>query len=261
MNKKLPPRKRFGQHFLHDTHVINQILRSINIQPNNHIVEIGPGHGALTDDLVKLANRIDLIELDRDLIPELKNKYSYALNMHIYQADVLRFDFKQLVSDQPLRIIGNLPYNISTPLLIYLLQFFHRIQDMHFMLQKEVAIRLAAPLGSKAYGRLSVIMQYHCAIDLLFTVGPEAFEPQPQVNSAFVRLTPLAQPKLIANNPKVFSDLVRRAFSQRRKTIHNNLKQLISDEQLQSLNIDPKMRPEQLSLEHFVKISNIIASL
>lgn len=267
MIKTTFPKKHFGQHFLRDQQVIQHIIQVIDIQPADHLVEIGPGLGALTTSLLSLVTSLDVIELDRDLIPKLRNLCEKASGkLNIYQADVLKFDFATLISTpSPLRIVGNLPYNISTPLLFHIIKNINIIKDMHFMLQLEVAQRLAAAPGSKDYGRLSVMVQYYCNVDLLFQVAPQSFYPAPAVDSAFVRLTPFVpnKRKFTAQNIDVFSNVVRAAFAQRRKTIHNNLKQIISadtlDAELRKLNIDPASRAEELTVEKFVQISNVLS--
>lgn len=253
------PRKRFGQHFLSDENVIRQIVYAINPQACQNIVEIGPGLGALTTHILPLCKKLNVVELDRDVIAPLKEVCMPLGELTVYQQDVLQFDFKQLVnSDKPLRIIGNLPYNISTPLIFHLLHYHAEIQDMHFMLQKEVVDRLVASPGKKDYGRLSIMLQYYCKAINLFEVPPHAFSPPPKVNSAVVRLVPHAELPFKANNKKWLDDIVRTAFSQRRKTLRNCLKNIASSEQLTALNIDPQTRPETLSVEQFVRISNNI---
>jgi 16S rRNA (adenine1518-N6/adenine1519-N6)-dimethyltransferase len=255
-------RKRFGQNFLHDQGIIHRIARSINASARDHVVEIGPGQGALTQDILAGGCTLDAIELDRDLIPILQAKFSGNTHFRLHQGDALTFDFSSLQSDkEKLRVVGNLPYNISTPLIFHLLEEQHFIQDMHFMLQLEVVNRLAASPGNKNYGRLSVMAQYYCEIHSLFEVPPEAFNPQPKVQSAIVRLTPYAEPPHPADNIKTLQTLLRIAFNQRRKTLRNSLKQIMSSEQLEQLNIDPMARPETLKLEQFVAISNTIGTI
>jgi 16S rRNA (adenine1518-N6/adenine1519-N6)-dimethyltransferase len=254
-------RKRFGQHFLHDEQVIGKIIASIAPAANQHLVEIGPGLGVLTQYLVPRVKLLDVIEIDRDLIPKLQDNCASLGNLRIHQADVLKFDFANIVSPGELvRVVGNLPYNISTPLLFHVLKYLDFIADMHFMLQREVAWRLAAQPNSKDYGRLSIMVQYYCQVERLFDVPPSAFQPPPEVNSSVVRLIPIRQPKVIANNLTVFSEVVRTAFTMRRKVISNCLKKLLTAADLERLGIDPKARPEQLSVEQFVEISNIIAN-
>ncbi|MGZ8162704.1 MAG: 16S rRNA (adenine(1518)-N(6)/adenine(1519)-N(6))-dimethyltransferase RsmA [Methylobacter sp.] len=253
------PRKRFGQNFLHDQTVIYDIISSIQAKPGEHWVEIGPGLGALTAPLLNEGVRLDVIELDRDLVVLLKEKFKQQNQLHIHSADALRFDLSTLAEDnEKLRIIGNLPYNISTPLMFHLLNNAFCIQDMHFMLQKEVVDRICAVPGSKKYGRLSVMMQYYCAPELLFDVPPESFEPAPQVMSAIVRLVPHARPPVEVNDVTKLNRVVTEAFSQRRKTLRNSLKKLISEESITALDINPTLRAENISLNNFAKLSNLL---
>ncbi len=222
------------------------------------MVEIGPGEGALTGELLPILGQLDVVELDRDLIPVLETKFSQLGELRIHQADALKFDFCQL-SHGPaqLRVVGNLPYNISTPLLFHLLDMSYCIQDMHFMLQKEVVERITAQPGNGQYGRLSVMMQYHCQTEMLFTVGPGAFRPAPRVDSAVVRLTPYRQPP-VAVDPDMLAKLVTRAFGQRRKTLRNNLKGLLDADTINAAGIDPGVRPERLSLEDFARLAQCL---
>ncbi|MDD5276039.1 MAG: 16S rRNA (adenine(1518)-N(6)/adenine(1519)-N(6))-dimethyltransferase RsmA [Methylovulum sp.] len=260
------PRKRFGQNFLHDHSIINNILASIQTQPDEHWVEIGPGMGALTEPLLKKGLRLDIVELDRDLVSLLKDKFRHYNNLQIHSADALKFNFSELASSSPdilkqnekLRVIGNLPYNISTPLMFHLLDNAYCIEDMHFMLQKEVVERICAAPDSKKYGRLSVMMQYYCETELLFEVPPESFDPAPKVMSAIVRLIPHQQPPVIVNDVKKLNRVVTEAFSQRRKTLRNSLKKLVTEEQIVSLDINPVLRAENLSLNDFAKLGNLL---
>ncbi|NVK39867.1 MAG: 16S rRNA (adenine(1518)-N(6)/adenine(1519)-N(6))-dimethyltransferase RsmA [Oceanospirillaceae bacterium] len=251
-------RKRFGQNFLHDAGVIRRIIRSIAPREGEHLVEIGPGLGALTEELLAEANALDAIELDRDLVPVLRTKFfNYGERFRIFETDALKFDFTQLKEDdRPLRVVGNLPYNISTPLIFHLLSHAGLIRDMHFMLQKEVVDRLAAEPGTSDYGRLGIMAQYHCRVDPLFIVPPGAFNPAPKVDSAIVRLTPYATPPHPAKDVGQLETVVRTAFGQRRKTLRNNLRTLLSADELEALGIDPGLRPERLTLAEFVKISD-----
>ena len=254
------PRKRFGQNFLHDPQVIQRIVSSIRPREGQSMVEIGPGEGALTGELLPILGQLDVVELDRDLIPLLEDKLGGLGELRIHQADALKFDFCQL-SPGPaqLRVVGNLPYNISTPLLFHLLGMSDCIQDMHFMLQKEVVERITAQPGSSQYGRLSVMMQYHCQTEMLFTVGPGAFRPAPKVDSAIVRLTPYRQPP-VEVDPDILATLVARAFAQRRKTLRNNLKGLLDTQAIEAAGIDPGVRPERLSLEEFARLAQALDS-
>jgi 16S rRNA (adenine1518-N6/adenine1519-N6)-dimethyltransferase len=253
------PRKRFGQNFLKDHNIIHTILSSVQAAENDHWVEIGPGQGALTGPLLKLAKRLDVVELDRDLVALLNNKFKQQDRLRIFSADALNFDFSALVEDnERLRIIGNLPYNISTPLMFHLLSYATCINDMHFMLQKEVVDRICAGPGSKKYGRLSVMMQYHCSAEPLFDVPPESFDPIPKVMSAIVRLVPYRQPPVQVNDINNLNRIVTQAFSQRRKTLRNSLRKLVAEEDFASQNIDPEIRAEMLSLSDFAKLSNLL---
>ena len=256
------PRKRFGQNFLHDHNIIYNIISSIQPKPDEHWVEIGPGLGALTEPLLKLGFRLDVVELDRDLVVLLKDKFGQHKHLQIHSADALKFDFSALAeADEKLRIIGNLPYNISTPLMFHLLDNASYIEDMHFMLQKEVVDRICATPGSKKYGRLSVMMQYYCATELLFEVPPESFDPAPKVMSAIVKLVPHQQPPVEVNDIRKLNRVVTQAFSQRRKTLRNSLKKLIDEDAIIALNIDPALRAEALSLNEFAKLSNQIQEM
>jgi len=256
------PRKRFGQNFLHDHNIIYNIISSIQARPGQHWVEIGPGQGALTEPLLNEKVRLDVVELDRDLVVLLKEKFKQYPNLNIHSADALRFDFSSLASgEEKLRIIGNLPYNISTPLMFHLLDNAYCIEDMHFMLQKEVVDRICAIPGSKKYGRLSVMMQYYCLPELLFEVPPESFDPVPQVTSAIVRLVPHQQPPVAVNDIAKLNRVVTQAFSQRRKTLRNSLKKLIDEEDIVALGIDPTLRAESISLPEFARLSNLLLDL
>ncbi|MCW8829583.1 MAG: 16S rRNA (adenine(1518)-N(6)/adenine(1519)-N(6))-dimethyltransferase RsmA [Gammaproteobacteria bacterium] len=254
------PRKRFGQNFLHDTGVIRGIIAAIHPRSGEHLVEIGPGLGALTEPLLELLGEMDAVELDRDLVPHLQQLFTNRGELRIHNTDALKFDFCSLLGADStlLRVVGNLPYNISTPLIFHLLEQSHCIEDMHFMLQKEVVERLAAGPGGGDYGRLSVMVQYHCRVEKLFTVPPGAFNPPPKVYSAIVRLTPYSELPHPARDEKVFARLVAQAFSQRRKTLRNNLKKVLDTATIESLGIDPGARPETLSLQQFVALANAV---
>jgi 16S rRNA (adenine1518-N6/adenine1519-N6)-dimethyltransferase len=246
------PRKRFGQNFLEDLSIIHHILEVIHPKPDDNMLEIGPGLGALTRPLLKYINKLTAIELDMDLHAHLTALPENTQKLTLIQADALTVDFSQF--GPQLRVIGNLPYNISTPLLFHLLDNLPYIHDMHFMLQQEVVNRLAAPPACKAYGRLSVMVQAQCHVEPLFHVPPTAFNPAPKVQSAVVRLAPhKTQPsKAIMQSLAL---LLPQAFSMRRKTIANNLKSLFSAEQLNHLGIDPKRRPETLSIKEYLKLA------
>ncbi len=250
------PRKRFGQHFLVDRGTIERIVAAIDPQRGEHIVEIGPGLGALTVPLVELIEHVHVVELDRDLCERLRERYPVE-RLSVHQADALRFDFATLPS--PLRIVGNLPYNISTPLLFHVADTAARCADLHFMLQKEVVDRMVAKPSDPAYGRLSVMLQYRFRLERLFTVAPEAFRPAPKVHSAFVRLVPRLLSELGAIDELGFSRVVAKAFSMRRKTLRNALYDLISAADLTALGIDPRVRAETLPVAAFVTIANRVA--
>lgn len=253
-------RKRFGQNFLHDQQVIDRIISQIAPSRDDHLLEIGPGQGALTKQLAESGARVDCVELDRDLAEHLKHQYRDYDNVHIHQQDILKFDLNDLeLSDKRIRVIGNLPYNISTPVLFHLLKYYEKIEDMSFMLQLEVVERMSANVGDKNYGRLSLMLQYYCQAEKLFDVSPQAFTPQPKVNSAIVRLTPHEELPVSAIDPDCLKVVVRTAFNQRRKTLKNSLKTLISDSELGDLEIDMRLRPEKLSLTDYVKISDAIS--
>lgn len=255
------PRKRFGQNFLINPQVISDILDSAVIVAEDHWVEIGPGLGALTEPLLANAVDLDVIELDRNLIGNLQQRFAHHVKLSIHHADALSFDFAALVQQRKkLRLIGNLPYNISTPLLFHLLSFADSIQDMLFMLQKEVVQRICAPPGNKSYGRLSVMLQYYCAADCLFTVPPESFDPPPKVDSAIVRLVPHRQPPVKVDDIAALSAVVTQAFSQRRKTLRNSLAGMVDQQQLAALAVDPQLRAEALSLEQFASIANLVSA-
>ena len=254
------PRKRFGQNFLHDQGVIGQILANLNAKPNEHWIEIGPGQGALTAPLLDKGVILDVVELDRDLVALLHRKFSGHPNLTIHNADALKFDFAQLAKPgEKLRVVGNLPYNISTPLLFHLLETTNCIADMHFMLQKEVVERICAVPGSKQFGRLSVMMQYYCQAECLFIVDPESFDPIPQVMSAIVRLTPYLSPPVEVNDKVLFNKVVTQAFSQRRKTLKNSLKTLANVDVFVSLGIDASARAEMISLSDYANITNSLS--
>ncbi len=253
-------RKRFGQHFLHDPHVINNILSAINPEAGQSIVEIGPGLGALTCPLLERVEQLDVVELDRDVIPILKENCTSGGNLTVHEADALRYDFSQLPPpDTQLRIVGNLPYNISTPLIFHLLEHAGLISDMHFLLQKEVVDRICAKPGGGDYGRLSVMVQYRCRTTSLFNVSRGAFNPPPKVESAVVRLVPYESLPWPATDEPLLARLVNQAFSQRRKTLRKSLKGIATDQDFQLAGIDPSLRPEQLSVEQFVQLANAVS--
>jgi 16S rRNA (adenine1518-N6/adenine1519-N6)-dimethyltransferase len=255
-------RKRFGQNFLHDEHIIDRIIHSVGAKPGQHVVEIGPGRGALTQGLIDSGATITALEIDRDLAPNLLLRFGLKPNFSLHQTDALRFDFAKLAApgDQ-LRVVGNLPYNISTPLIFHLLQHCGLITDMYFMLQKEVVERMAAAPGGRDYGRLSVMVQYQCEVSPLFHVAPDAFHPAPKVDSAVVQLRPRSAPQPQAEDIATLGKVVNAAFQQRRKTLRNALKGIITQEALNSLAIDSKIRAENLSIADFVSISNWVSGV
>ena len=248
------PRKRFGQHFLRDPRIIERIASAISPRAGDTMVEIGPGEGALTAALLERLPRLHAIELDRDLVPRLRERFGPALD--IIQGDALRFDFATLAPADGLRVVGNLPYNISTPLIFHLLAGTARIRDMTFLLQLEVVQRLAARPGGKTYGRLSVMAQYRCSVEPLFRVAPGAFAPPPRVESALVRLRPHAEPPWPAADEAFFARMVNQAFSQRRKTLARALKGLVAEPAFAAAGIDPGRRAETLSVAEFVRLGN-----
>jgi len=248
-------RKRFGQNFLNDSGIIARIIGAINPAADDHVIEIGPGKAAITRPLLERLDSLDVVELDRDLIPLLAG-IDQTGKLHIHQADALKFDFCQLAhKDKRARIVGNLPYNISTPLLFHLF-VQHCIVDMHFMLQKEVVQRLAACPGNKQYGRLSVMAQYYCEITPLFDIGPECFDPAPKVTSAFVKLTPKPMHQLTAKNMNKLGQVVSLAFSQRRKTLRNALSEMATVEDMEATGINPGSRAETLAVSDYIALSN-----
>lgn len=249
-------RKRFGQHFLSDKGVIERMVDCIAPARDDLMVEIGPGRGALTEPLYQRLKRLHAVEFDRDLIVWLRETF-LSQRFVLHQSDALAFDFSQLFQgSHQLRVVGNLPYNISTPLIFHLLNQAEGIRDMHFMLQKEVVDRLTAQPGSKTWGRLSVMVQYRCQADELFFVPPSAFTPPPKVDSAVVRLIPHQTPPFVAKDEALFAQLVRQVFSQRRKTISNGVKSWLSREQISSIGIDPRSRPDNLSVADLVTLAN-----
>lgn len=251
-------RKRFGQNFLHDTRVIEKIVRAVNPRSDDALIEIGPGLAALTAPLIREVDRLTVVELDRDLAQGLPGRVPYPERLNIIQADALKFDFAGLSTDKPLRIVGNLPYNISTPLLFHLLNYGNRIADMHFMLQKEVVERITAEPNHKSYGRLSVILQYYCDTQYLFEVPPGAFNPPPKVTSAVFRLVPHRVKPVLAHNEAQFAALVAHVFTQRRKTLRNSLKGHLDDTAFAHAGVDAMARPENLSLAQFVALANCL---
>lgn len=249
-------KKRFGQNFLTDQSVIADLVYAISPKATDLLVEIGPGLGALTKPLLKKLDQLHVVEVDRDIISWMNTEYANE-SIIIHQSDALKFDFTSL--GKPLRVTGNLPYNISTPILFHLLANLSHIQDMHFMLQKEVVERMVASPSTPDYGRLSVMLQYELEMQYLFTVPPDAFDPAPKVESAFVRCIPHAVKPNIAKDEAIFAKVVLAAFGQRRKTLRNTLKGLLDDAGFIALNINPTLRAENLSVSEFVSIANHLA--
>jgi len=247
-------RKRFGQHFLTDTGVIDAIIQSIHATKDDVVVEIGPGQGAITRILARQAGHLHAIELDRDLAAKLRKQFADNADVTIHEADALTFDFAAL--GKRLRIVGNLPYNISTPLLFHLLKFRERILDMHFMLQKEVVARMAAGPGSKAYGRLGIMLGCHLSVEALFDVDRLAFEPPPAVTSTVARLDPLPPGTFVIEDEAQLSTLVATAFMQRRKTLRNSLKTVAGPADFEAVGIDAGLRPEQVSIADYIALGN-----
>lgn len=249
-------RKRFGQNFLHDPQVIGRIVKAIAPKPDELLVEIGPGLGALTEPVAELAGHLTVVELDRDLAERLQQHPTLADKLTIHQADAMKFNFSSLLKDgKKLKVFGNLPYNVSTPLLFHLFSYADQIQNMHFMLQKEVVQRMTASHGSKAYGRLSVMTQYYCQAMPVVEVGPGAFKPAPKVDSAVVRLIPKAISERADVPAEVLNRVCLEAFNQRRKTIRNCFSNFATAEQLEALQLTPTLRPEQLSVEQFITVA------
>ncbi len=253
-------RKRFGQHFLRDQETVRCILEQFHPTDDDFIVEIGPGRGALTEALLQRVNCLHAVEIDRDLIQYLSNQFPPE-QLVLHQSDVLTFDFTSLTDkDTKLRLIGNLPYNISSPLLFHLMEYTSSINDMCFMLQKEVVQRLVAHPGNKDYGRLTVMMACRCDIEYLFDVPPESFTPTPKVDSSVVSIRPHTIPKYSIPEFTRFSNLVKRAFGQRRKTLRNSLKGMIDDDVFSKASIDSSRRSEQLTIDEFVRLCDASSS-
>lgn len=240
--------------------IIDRIVAAINPGPDDVLVEIGPGLGAITEPVCELASHLNVVELDRDLAERLKSHPKMADKLTIYQADALRFDFSQLlVEGKKIKVFGNLPYNISTPLLFHLFEYAEHIESMHFMLQKEVVNRMVAAPGSKAFGRLTVMTQYYCQCIPVIEVPPDSFDPPPKVDSAVIRLLPKSADKRNAIDIKALNTVCLEAFNQRRKTLRNCMKNIIDVEAIEQLGIDSSLRPESLTLDNFVSLANHLA--
>lgn len=252
-------RKRFGQNFLTDDTVIEGIVRAIAPKVGDNILEIGPGLGAITEPVAELTDMLKVVELDKDLAERLTTHPFIGKKLKIFQADALQFDFNEVMdNDKKMKVFGNLPYNISTPLLFHLYEFLDGIENMHFMLQKEVVNRMCAAPNCKAYGRLSVMTQYYCKTIPVIEVPPNSFVPPPKVDSAVIRLIPKAKELRTRANPKTLNTVCLEAFNQRRKTLRNSLSNLVTVEELEQLSIDASLRAENLSLDEFVSIANYL---
>jgi len=252
-------KKRFGQNFLVDEQIIAGIISAIRPEPGDNMVEIGPGLGALTRPLLKTLNQLHVVEIDRDIIARLESDYPQdnpKTRLIIHAGDALAFDFSTLGA--PLRIVGNLPYNISSPLLFHFASYAERIRDMHFMLQNEVVERMVAEPSTTEYGRLSVMLQYRFYMDKLLDVPPESFRPAPKVNSAIVRMMPLPESEIRVCNEKLFAEIVRVAFCQRRKTLRNTLRSYLKEEDFARLGIDAQLRAENLAVAKFAQVANYL---
>ena len=252
-------RKRFGQNFLVDEQIIDDIVAAIHPEPDDNMVEIGPGLGALTRPLLKRLNHLHVVEIDRDIIARLEHDYPQddpQRRLIVHAGDALAFDFAQLPA--PLRIVGNLPYNISSPLLFHFAACAGRIRDMHFMLQNEVVERMVAMPSTSEYGRLSVMLQYRFDMEKLLDVPPESFRPAPKVDSAIVRMIPLPTGEIMVRNEKLFAEIVGAAFGQRRKTLRNTLRGYLDEEGFAQLGIDAQLRAENLSVTEFASVANYL---
>ena len=248
-------RKRFSQNFLEDQSVIENIVNIINPQKNDHIIEIGPGKGALTIPIFNNVKKLNVIEIDKDLVKLLRRNIGDK-NLIIHEHDALKFDYSKFKHSN-LKLIGNLPYNISTPLLFHLLSYKDKIKNMFFMLQKEVVERICAKPGTKEYGRVSVMLQYYCDVESMLIIKPEAFYPSPKVDSSIVKITPRQEPKYQLFNEDCFEKIVKAAFSQRRKTLYNGLKKYLDETDIKKIGIPQNERAEKLEVKDFVKLSNL----
>lgn len=255
-----PAKKSLGQHFLHDRGVVDKLVMAIDPRPGDRIVEIGPGQGALTFPLLDRHGALTAIEFDRDLLEPLTAAAKSHGELTLINSDVMNVDFTALAGGTPFRLVGNLPYNLSSPILFHALDHAAVVRDMHFMLQKEVVDRMAAGPGSKVYGRLSVMLQAYCTVTALFMVPPDAFRPPPKVDSAVVRLVPHPPAQVGIDDPRRFADIVRAAFGQRRKTLRNALSSVCTAEEIVRAGIDPQNRAEQLAVTDFVALANLAAA-
>jgi 16S rRNA (adenine1518-N6/adenine1519-N6)-dimethyltransferase len=254
-----PPKKRLGQHFLHERGVISKIVQAVDPQPGDRLVEIGPGQGAITFPLLERHHELTVIEFDRDLIAPLTAAAQAHGTLHVIHSDVLQVDFTALAAGGTIRLVGNLPYNLSSPILFHALDHAAVVRDMHFMLQKEVVDRMAAGPGSKVYGRLGVMLQAYCRVTPLFDVPPGAFNPPPKVDSAVVRLVPKAEADIAVHDRAMYSRVVRDAFNQRRKTLRNALSNVCDAEAIAAAGIEPSLRAEQVPVDAFIALANALA--
>ncbi len=260
-----PAKKSLGQHFLHERGIVDKLVMAIDPRPGDRIVEIGPGQGALTFPLLDRHGALTAIEFDRDLLAPLTAAAASHGELTLIHSDVMNVDFTELAAgtpavDERIRLVGNLPYNLSSPILFHALDHAAVVRDMHFMLQKEVVDRMAAGPGSKVYGRLSVMLQAYCTVTALFKVPPGAFRPPPKVDSAVVRLVPHPRGRIGIDDPRRFADIVRAAFGQRRKTLRNALSSLCTADDIVRAGIDPQSRAEQLAVADFVALANLDAA-
>jgi 16S rRNA (adenine1518-N6/adenine1519-N6)-dimethyltransferase len=249
-------KKSLGQHFLHERGVVERIVLAVDPRPGDRLVEIGPGQGAMTFPLLDRHGALTAIEFDRDLLAPLSEAARAHGTLTLVHANVLDVDFTALAAGTPIRLVGNLPYNLSSPILFHALDHAAAIRDMHFMLQKEVVDRMAAAPGSKVYGRLSVMLQAWCRVTALFAIGPGAFRPPPKVDSAVVRLVPRAPSEVGIDDPARFAAIVRDAFGQRRKTLRNALSRICDEAAIRAAGVDPGARAEQLSVADFIRLAN-----
>jgi 16S rRNA (adenine1518-N6/adenine1519-N6)-dimethyltransferase len=249
-------RKRFGQHFLHERNIIHKILLAVDPQPEDFLLEIGPGMGAITLPLLQRCGKLTAVELDRDVIPRLQSAAEGKGELHVIQGDALKTDFRALIPPgKKIRLLGNLPYNISTPLLFHCLDQMDVVTDMHFMLQKEVVQRMAARPGGKDYGRLTVMLAMRCRVEPLFDIGAGAFTPSPKVQSTFVRLIPHSKAPFELSDPARFAAFVNQAFSRRRKTLRKALQGLADESAIRRAGLDPGTRPETLSAGDYARLA------
>ena len=254
-------RKRFGQNFLHDENVIRKIVDAISAVEGDHLLEIGPGLGALTKELAKTGATIHCVELDADLAKSLRTEFQEYDSIKIIEGDALKFDLSSIATEKrPLRVIGNLPYNISTPIIFHLLKNSELIRDMTFMLQLEVIQRMISKVGNRNYGRLSLMVQYYCEVEHLFNVASSAFSPKPKVVSALARLKPHSSTSIRAKDSDCLQTVIRTAFNQRRKTLRNSLRTIIPEALLDRIAINKNLRPQDITLNEYVEISNAICN-